>query len=74
MLTYFQKFIKSEDGAVTVDWVVLTAALAGFCIMFIAELKSDSDGLAANTQEFLEDQDPVAAAGRNIQGEFGPVD
>lgn len=30
MRTYFRKFRQDEDGAVTVDWVVLTAALVGF--------------------------------------------
>lgn len=26
-------FLKDEDGAVTVDWVVLTAGVVGFAIM-----------------------------------------
>ncbi len=28
-----KRFWQSEDGAVTVDWVVLTAAIAGMAIM-----------------------------------------
>lgn len=28
----FSKFLHSEDGAVTVDWVVLTAALVGLAV------------------------------------------
>jgi Flp pilus assembly pilin Flp len=30
MCKYLNKFCQDEDGAVTVDWVVLTAALVGF--------------------------------------------
>ena len=29
MLNHIQNFMKSEDGAITVDWVVLTAAVVG---------------------------------------------
>jgi len=29
MLNHIQNFMKSEDGAITVDWVVLTAAVIG---------------------------------------------
>ena len=30
------KFIASEDGAVTVDWVVLTAAIVGLALIIMA--------------------------------------
>lgn len=29
MTQMFKRFLKREDGAVTVDWVVLTAAIVG---------------------------------------------
>lgn len=29
MFKTIQTFLKSEDGAITVDWVVLTAAIVG---------------------------------------------
>ncbi|MEP0962597.1 MAG: hypothetical protein ABJL72_03835 [Roseobacter sp.] len=66
----WQTFLRGEDGAITVDWVVLTAAVAGFCIAFILELKDDTSSLSASTQRYLENQDPAAAAGANIQGGF----
>lgn len=31
-------FLRTEDGAVTVDWVVLTAALVGLAIAVVAVL------------------------------------
>ncbi len=34
------KFSKDEDGAVTVDWVVLTAALVGIALVVIGTVKS----------------------------------
>lgn len=67
MRAFWKSFLVDEDGAVTVDWVVLTAAVCGLCIGFIAELKDNSDGLAGLTQDYLEAQDPTAAAGGNIQ-------
>ncbi|MEM9577120.1 MAG: hypothetical protein AAF999_08895 [Pseudomonadota bacterium] len=68
MLGFFNRFKRQEDGAVTVDWVVLTAAVAGMSIAFVLELRGDANGLSALTQEYLEKQDPAAAAGGNIQG------
>ena len=50
MLNTISKFTKSEDGAVTVDWVVLTAAIVGFGVAVIAVIgpaavtKSDAIG------------------------------
>ncbi|ETX30964.1 Flp family type IVb pilin [Roseivivax isoporae] len=32
MLKFIKTFRKDEDGAVTVDWVVLTAAVVGLAI------------------------------------------
>lgn len=32
MTKFIQKFCRDEDGAVTVDWVVLTAAVVGLAI------------------------------------------
>jgi len=36
MIKYLKFFRGDEDGAVTVDWVVLTAALVGLAIAVIA--------------------------------------
>ena len=35
MSQFFSRFYKEEDGAVTVDWVVLTAAIVGLAIAVI---------------------------------------
>lgn len=33
---YFFLFLRQEDGAVTIDWVVLTAAIMGMSLAVIA--------------------------------------
>lgn len=33
---YFYLFLRHEDGAVTIDWVVLTAAIMGMSLAVIA--------------------------------------
>jgi Flp pilus assembly pilin Flp len=40
MFNYLTKFRRDEDGAVTVDWVVLTAAIVGLAIAIIAAIAS----------------------------------
>lgn len=44
MLNFIKNFRADEDGAVTVDWVVLTAAIVG---LGIAVLTSVSGGTTA---------------------------
>ena len=48
MIKFFKNFRKDEDGAVTVDWVVLTAAVVALGIGAIS-LISDNTGQLANT-------------------------
>ena len=35
MRANFKKFLESESGAVTVDWVVLTAAIVGLGVVVV---------------------------------------
>ncbi|MFA8386808.1 MAG: hypothetical protein ACEPO2_14380 [Pelagibaca sp.] len=44
MIKVFKSFTADESGAVTVDWVVLTAAVVGMAVLTYA-------ALADNTQE-----------------------
>ncbi|HHB82718.1 MAG TPA: hypothetical protein ENK61_04510 [Devosia sp.] len=48
MTTFIKNFVKSEDGAVTVDWVVLTAAVVGLALAAVAAVKGGVDTLASN--------------------------
>lgn len=46
MIDFIKNFHADEDGAVTVDWVVLTAAVVGLGVAGVAAVKGGVDGLA----------------------------
>lgn len=48
-----KQFLEDEAGAVTVDWVVLTAALAGIGIGIVAVVRSGAINAADETAVFL---------------------
>lgn len=66
-----KNFRKDEDGAVTVDWVVLTAAIVGLGIAVIASVRGGVNDLAGDigteltnaTVPTIGDLDPNAGAG-----------
>jgi len=62
MMNFFKTFARDEDGAVTVDWVVLTAAVVGLGIAAIATVRGGVDSLAGDIDTSLENGE-VAAIG-----------
>jgi Flp pilus assembly pilin Flp len=46
LLNIFKHFAKDEDGAVTVDWVVLTAAIVGLGLVVMNAIKPGITGAA----------------------------
>lgn len=50
----YKKFQKDEDGAVTVDWVVLTAAIVGLGVAVITAVSTGVDDLGTQIQTNLE--------------------
>ena len=48
MIKFFKNFSKDEDGAVTVDWVVLTAAVVGLGVAGVASVNTGITGLASS--------------------------
>lgn len=50
---YMNNFIISESGAVTVDWVVLTAALVGLGVSVIAYVSTGALDLAEKIEQEL---------------------
>ncbi len=46
MIKFIKNFRKDEDGAVTVDWVVLTAAVVGLGIAAVTTVRSGIDTAA----------------------------
>ena len=49
MLNFIKNFRNDEDGAVTVDWVVLTAAIVGLGIAVLTSIGGGATELADNT-------------------------
>nr|WP_104019237.1 hypothetical protein [Roseovarius nitratireducens] len=62
MMNFFKNFSKDEDGAVTVDWVVLTAAVVGLGIAAISTVRGGIDSMAGDISTSLTDGG-VAAVG-----------
>lgn len=55
-----KKFKNDEDGAVTVDWVVLTAAIVGLGIAVIASVRTATTELGGKIS--------TAVAGQQVGG------
>ncbi|MCG7518732.1 Flp family type IVb pilin [Ruegeria sp. Ofav3-42] len=47
MIKFFKNFRKDEDGAVTVDWVVLTAAVVGLAAVAYTQIGEGTGKVAA---------------------------
>ncbi len=48
MIKFFKNFRKDEDGAVTVDWVVLTAAVVALAGAAYTSISSGTSTLTGN--------------------------
>lgn len=53
MNNFFKRFFTNEDGAVTVDWVVLTALVVGLAVAAFTSVDGGVSGLTAALQAFL---------------------
>ena len=54
MIKFIKNFRKDEDGAVTVDWVVLTAAVVGLAVAAYSSIREGATGLTNNTATYME--------------------
>jgi Flp pilus assembly pilin Flp len=46
MIKFFKNFGKDDSGAVTVDWVVLTAAIVALTVAVFGTIQSNTSTLA----------------------------
>ena len=53
MIKIFKKFRTDEDGAVTVDWVVLTAAVVALAAVAYNQVRSGASDLAGSVETSL---------------------
>ncbi|RMH49293.1 MAG: hypothetical protein D6686_08510 [Alphaproteobacteria bacterium] len=49
----FRRFAREEEGAVTVDWVVLTAAIVGLATAIIVLVQGGTEDLAGDISSAL---------------------
>ena len=61
MMNFFKNFRNDEDGAVTVDWVVLTAAIVGLGIAAISSVSGGVNELGTAIATDLKKADNVGA-------------
>ena len=72
MIKFFKNFSKDEDGAVTVDWVVLTAAVVGLGIAGVASVNDGIVSLAGDISTSLTNADVVAVGTLGTAGTTTP--
>lgn len=53
MLRKLREFRKSERGAVTVDWVVLTAAVAALAVVIVVTINNGAESVGDGTGTWL---------------------
>ena len=53
MVKFFKNFSKDESGAVTVDWVVLPAAVVGLALAAYGAIDSATMDLTASTADAI---------------------
>ncbi|MGH1459079.1 MAG: hypothetical protein ACRBBT_09260 [Paracoccaceae bacterium] len=58
MLNFIKNFRADEDGAVTVDWVVLTAAVVGLAVAAYSSIKNGASEMTAATNTYMAAQTP----------------
>lgn len=53
MLNHLKIFLSKEDGAVTVDWVVLTAAICALAVAAIVSIQGSTGSVGTAVMNFL---------------------
>ncbi len=53
MIKFIKNFRKDEAGAVTVDWVVLTAAVVGLAVAAYTTIETQTNNLAADAASVI---------------------
>jgi Flp pilus assembly pilin Flp len=53
MMNFIKNLMYDESGAVTVDWVVLTAAVVGLAVAAYTSIETGASTLTSNTATYL---------------------
>ena len=75
MMNFIKNFRNDEDGAVTVDWVVLTAAIVGLAVVAFGTIKDNTTALTGQIATAIGDVSVTddAGAGSDSGGDAGGV-
>ena len=52
-MKYLSRFRTEEDGAVSVDWVVITALVAAFAALIASSMQDGGLGLADGLKDYM---------------------
>ncbi|THD72947.1 hypothetical protein E7681_13590 [Thalassobius vesicularis] len=63
MIKFINNFRKDENGAVTVDWVVLTAAVVGLGVAAFTAVETSTSGLTTEMTTALNSADASTTIG-----------
>ncbi|SMO89356.1 hypothetical protein SAMN06265173_1221 [Thalassovita litoralis] len=63
MFNFIRRFHRDESGAVTVDWVVLTAAVVGLAVAAFASVETSIADLVADIVAALTAADATTTIG-----------
>ncbi len=58
MINFIKNFRNDESGAVTVDWVVLTAAVVGLAVAAYSSIQSGAEDMTKATSSFMGSKTP----------------
>lgn len=58
MMNFIKNFRKDDSGAVTVDWVVLTAAVVGLAVAAYSSIETGASNLTSDTNSYMGTQAP----------------
>jgi Flp pilus assembly pilin Flp len=62
MMKLIKNFNNDESGAVTVDWVVLTAAVVGLAVAAYTSIETGATKLTGDTTTYMGTLKPAAPA------------
>ncbi|MBB3984642.1 Flp pilus assembly pilin Flp [Sagittula marina] len=61
MMNFIKNFRKDEAGAVTVDWVVLTAAVVGLAVAAYTQIETSTTTLINAAADRVDTENTLAA-------------
>lgn len=54
-------FLRRDDGAVTVDWVVLSALVVALTVLAVTQMQDGTTGLTDNTSTYMASRGPSSS-------------